>query len=152
MGIETCSNCGKGFMIGKGNRISKRYRCNKCGFTKYPGPNKRGRGVIPHVPNEEPKKSESFPMIERIELRKGNVIQEKMGTDKYRYVERERARRIREQRKEEGIQKMLRDIRKNKYSTIKTLIIEGRVWDVETGRELGDKTHNLIEVEEGDEL
>jgi len=152
MGAEICKNCKKGFLLGKGNKASKRYRCNQCGFTKYSSPNKRGRGVILPVSKEEPKKSKLEPTIERIEIRKGNIIQEKKGTDRYRLVERTRAMRIREQKKEEGIQKMLKDLRKNKYSSIKTVTIEGRIWDIETGRELGVKTENLIEVEAGEEL
>ena len=150
MGAQKCPNCEKGFLLGKGSKPSKRYRCNQCGYTKYPGPHKRGRDVIPRIPDNEPMESTSFPKIPIVESE--DVIQEKKGTEKYQIVERERAQWIREQRKEVGIRKMLRNLKKNKYNKIKIVTIAGRVWDVETGKELGIKGEYLTRVEAGDEL
>jgi len=142
-----CPNCKKGFLFAKGRKWSKRFRCNLCGYTRYSSHNKRGRGAIPRIESEEETK------IELRELKKGEIIPEIKGTEAYRFYERERAKSFREQRKQEGIQKILKRIRNNKYTSIETVQIEGEIWDVKTGKALSKESEtDLMTIEEGGKL
>jgi len=127
----TCPNCREGTLTGKGSRITKRYRCKTCGFTKYASFNKKARGTTLTARKKEEKKEPKqrpkgrlFPGLE-------------YGTDEYRRAERMRADFIRVQRNEASIQRMIKKEQKKKYNKFDTIIIQGRVFDVKTGKEFG---------------
>lgn len=142
---QICKNCGKGFLIrtGKGRK-----RCKFCGYTKYDSPNRRGRGAIlfPKEEKEEKKKEE----IPKVNSKKRHVLPKGKGyhTQDYQDLKFLHDERTRLSRKRDSINKILKELRKNKYSGIKEVMIEGELWDVETGKLVREKEKPTKKEEE----
>lgn len=137
MGGQSCPNCGKGFLIrtGKGRK-----RCNHCGFTKHDSPNRRSQGTILQTKEEkeeEEKKEERIPVVsgKRHAIPKGKGYH----TQDYKDSKFIRDTQIRLRNKAKSIDKLLKELRENKYRSIKEVVIEGELWDIETGKLVREK-------------
>lgn len=136
----TCPNCHKGKMISR-----KRYRkCSKCGYIKYKSFHGAPKGTVLFPPKEK----EEIPKIitkeerrrQKEETKKRHAIPKGEGyhTQDYKdqkFIHDEQMKRT---RRRESIQEILKKLRKNKYNSVKTLEMDGEIWDVETGKTLAE--------------
>lgn len=123
-----CPNCKKGFLKSKGKRYLK---CNRCGFIKYKSPHGFQRGSILF-----PKKEET--LLKSEELKTPSLSKEGLSPSQDPYLS----------RKYKGIQKILKNLRKNKYNPIKEIEIKGELWDVKSGKLVRDKKKPSKKVKE----
>lgn len=133
---QICPNCHKGFLFSKGKRYRK---CNKCGYIKYKSPHGHQEGSIMFPPKE--KKKEEIPSITLKKKDKQHAIEKGEGyhTEEYKDSKYYHDEQIRLRNKAQSIEKILAKLRKNKYSGIKEIEIEGEIWDVETGKLVREK-------------
>jgi len=134
MGSQTCPNCKKGFLI-RTSRGTK--RCKHCGFIKHDSPGRASAGTFIKIPEEKKKEEPIRIDIFEEERKRGREIGKEKGFRSEEFLEYkfQRDLSIKQQRKMISIAKMLRDLKKkNKYSGLKTIVIEGEVYDIETGQ------------------
>jgi len=125
MGGKLCPNCGHAFLVRYGSKKRSRpqKRCRNCGYFELDSGNKLS-GVLYPVPDF----SEGF--IRRAIKKELEEEQKKMKVLPKGYIEdlKEPERELTPQKKDEirksinhelGIQKILKEIRKNKYSGLK---------------------------------
>lgn len=134
-----CPNCHKGLMVSRGKRYRK---CNKCGYIKYKSPHGSQQGTVLFPPKEK----DEIPKITTKEGRreekkdKHHAIPKGEGyhTQDYKDQKFIHDQQIKITRKRQGIDEILKKLRKNKYNPIKTIEIDGEVWDVEKGKTLAE--------------
>lgn len=139
MGGQKCPRCEKG-ILRKTSRGT--YRCKHCGFTKHPSPNRHSWGAV-LFPEEKKEEKEKIPSVlskkeEKEDRRaipkgKGYHSQEYEGR-KFIYDEQLRLRN-----KALSIERILKKLRRNKYNTLKEIVIEGELWDIESGQLVREK-------------
>jgi len=133
--MRRCPNCKKGFMEVRNKRYMK---CKRCGYIKYKSPRGRRRGVIFFPKEDKQEKKEEIPKIRSKEEERERKPKLPRGEGFHTTEYKERKffydQSIKLQNKTRSIEKILKELRKNKYSPIKQIIIEGELWDVETGK------------------
>lgn len=135
MGGQSCPKCGRGFLISKGK---SKWRCTFCGLIKYKSPYGSGRD-IPVAKEEDFAKTPEAPEIHQHGFELPKHPEGGYNTKEYQEMKTSREYQLRQLRKEAAIQKQLAKLRKNKYNKIKTLMIGGELWDVETGQRVEEK-------------
>jgi len=138
MGSQTCPNCKKGFLI-RTSRGTK--RCNRCGFTKHDSIGRTSAGTLIKTGEEKKENLQRIDIFEE-ERMQGREIGKEKGFKSKEFQEYKfgRDQNIRMQKKMISIQEILRDLKKrNKYSNLKTVTIEGEVYDIETGQPISAK-------------
>lgn len=139
MGGQKCPNCTKGHLL-RTSRGTK--RCKWCGYTTHDSPNRKSFDPVESLKREKSKEKEipvAYSEEEERERHRRLPKGEGYQTDDYQDRKFIQDEYIRDTNRRASIEKILKKLRKNKYNPIKTVILDGEVWDVETGKPLKDK-------------
>ena len=137
MGNILCPECKKGTLVSRGKRY---FRCPRCNYIRYKSPLGRRRGSTASTGGKRRGNLEEIPRIEEVtrKRRRRGAIPTGEGYHTQRYKDEKflHDQVIRAERKRASVEKILRDLRRNKFSGLRKILIEGEIWDIETGRPL----------------